>query len=83
MGPIEALTEEFWPGVPVVPVMSTGATDGLYARNAGIPVYGVSGVPLEADDMRAHGRDERIRVDAFYQGLEFSLRLVKAVAGGR
>jgi acetylornithine deacetylase/succinyl-diaminopimelate desuccinylase-like protein len=60
--------------------METGATDGLYFRNAGIPVYGVSGVALDDDDIRAHGRDERIRVDAFYQGLEFTTRLVRALA---
>jgi acetylornithine deacetylase/succinyl-diaminopimelate desuccinylase-like protein len=66
-----------------VPSMETGATDGLYFRNAGIPVYGVSGVALDVDDLRAHGRDERIRVDAFYQGLEFTMRLVRALAGGR
>jgi acetylornithine deacetylase/succinyl-diaminopimelate desuccinylase-like protein len=79
--PVDSITAAMWPGAAVVPSMETGATDGLYFRNAGIPVYGVSGVPLEADDMRAHGRDERIRVDAFYRGLEFSLRLVRALAG--
>jgi acetylornithine deacetylase/succinyl-diaminopimelate desuccinylase-like protein len=81
--PVDSITAAMWPGAAVVPSMETGATDGLFFRNAGIPVYGVSGVPLEADDMRAHGRDERIRVDAFYQGLEFSQRLVRALAGGR
>ena len=60
--------------------METGATDGLYLRNAGIPVYGISGVALDADDIRAHGRDERIRVGAFYTGLEFTYRLVRALA---
>jgi acetylornithine deacetylase/succinyl-diaminopimelate desuccinylase-like protein len=81
--PVDSITAAMWPGAAVVPSMETGATDGLFFRNAGIPVYGVSGVPLEADDMRAHGRDERIRVDAFYQGLEFTMRLVRALAGGR
>ena len=81
--PVDSITAAMWPGAAVVPSMETGATDGLFFRNAGIPVYGVSGVPLEADDTRAHGQDERIRVDAFYQGLEFSLRLVRALAGGR
>jgi len=81
--PVDSITAAMWPGAAVVPSMETGATDGLFFRNAGIPVYGVSGVPLEADDIRAHGRDERIRVDAFYQGLEFTMRLVKALAGGR
>ena len=79
--PVDSITAAMWPGAAVVPSMETGATDGLFLRNAGIPVYGVSGVPLEADDIRAHGRDERIRVDAFYQGLEFTERLVRALAG--
>lgn len=72
-----------WGEVPVIPNMETGATDGLYLRNIGMPVYGVSGVFLEADDMRAHGKDERIGVKAFYEGVEFSYRLVKALASGR
>lgn len=80
MGPIERLTEEMWPGVPVVPSMSTGATDGLYLRNAGIPTYGVDGLFADIDDTRAHGRDERIGVKQFYEGLEFLYRLVKELA---
>lgn len=80
LGPIERITREMWPGATVVPSMETGATDGLYLRNAGMPVYGVSGVPLDDDDVRAHGRDERIRVTAFYQGMEFTDRLVRALA---
>jgi acetylornithine deacetylase/succinyl-diaminopimelate desuccinylase-like protein len=59
--------------------METGATDGLYLRNAGMPVYGVSGVFLDADDIRAHGRDERIGVRAFYEGADFTYRLVRAL----
>ena len=50
--------------------METRGHRRLYLRNAGMPVYGVSGVPLDADDIRAHGRDERIRVAAFYAGLD-------------
>jgi acetylornithine deacetylase/succinyl-diaminopimelate desuccinylase-like protein len=79
--PVDSITAAMWPGAAVIPSMETGATDGLYFRNAGIPVYGVSGVPLEVDDIRAHGKDERIRVEAFYQGLEFTYRLVRALAG--
>jgi acetylornithine deacetylase/succinyl-diaminopimelate desuccinylase-like protein len=78
MAPIQEITEAMWPGVPVVPNMSTGATDGLSFRNAGIPVYGVSGLFGDIDDARAHGRDERILVEAFYDGLEFLDRLVRA-----
>jgi acetylornithine deacetylase/succinyl-diaminopimelate desuccinylase-like protein len=71
-----------WPGVTVLPVMSTGATDGLYLRREGIPVYGVSGIFGDVDDNRAHGQDERIGVRQFYEGQEFLYRLVKALAGG-
>lgn len=80
MGPIEKVTSEMWPGVPVIPVMSTGATDGLYLRNAGIPTYGVSGLFGDVDDNRAHGQDERIGVKQFYEGREFLYRLVKALS---
>jgi acetylornithine deacetylase/succinyl-diaminopimelate desuccinylase-like protein len=80
MGPIERITHEMWPGVPVVPVMSTGATDGLYFRQAGIPVYGVSGIFGDIDDSRAHGRDERILAESFFGGLDFLDRLVRALA---
>jgi len=83
MGPIERITNELWPGVPVIPTMSTGATDGLYLRNAGIPVYGVDGIFTEVDDTRAHGRDERLGAKEFYEGREFLYRLVKALASAR
>ncbi len=78
LGPITQITEQMWPGVPVVPTMSTGATDGLYLRNAGIPVYGVSG--LFYGDTFSHGMNERIPVDSFYEGQEFLYRLVKALS---
>jgi acetylornithine deacetylase/succinyl-diaminopimelate desuccinylase-like protein len=78
MKPIETITEQMWPGVPVVPVMSTGATDSLYLRNAGIPIYGTSGIFGDIDDSRAHGKDERIGVKSFYDGQEYLYRLVKA-----
>ena len=81
LGPITRITEEMWPGVPVLPVMSTGATDGLYLRREGIPVYGVSGLFGDMDDRRAHGQDERVLIEHFYEGQEFLYRLVKALAG--
>lgn len=74
---IEAVTHEMWPGVPVIPTMSTGATDALYFRNAGIPVYGVSG--LFYSETGSHGMNERIPVQSFYEGQEFLYRLVKAL----
>ena len=78
LGTIEDLTEETWPGVPVVPIMSTGATDALYLRNAGIPVYGVSGLFYE--NPNAHGMNEVIPVAAYYEGLEFLYRLVRRLS---
>ncbi len=80
LGPIERITEELWPGVPVIPTMSTGATDGLFLRNAGIPVYGVSGIFSDIDDNRAHGQDERILIRSFFEGQEFLYRLTKALS---
>jgi len=77
LGSIERTTQEMWPSVPVIPTMSTGATDGLFLRNAGIPVYGVSGIFEDVDDIRAHGRDERLPVASFFEGQEFMYRLVK------
>jgi acetylornithine deacetylase/succinyl-diaminopimelate desuccinylase-like protein len=81
--PIDSITAAMWPGAAVVPSMDAGSSDCIWLRNAGMPVYGVSGVPLDYDDIRWHGKDERIRVSAFYQGLEFTGRLVRALAGGR
>ncbi len=78
MDAIERVTTRLW-HIPVIPVMETGATDGLYLRNAGIPVYGVSGVFVDINDIRAHGRDERIGVQEYYDGAEYIYQLVKAV----
>jgi acetylornithine deacetylase/succinyl-diaminopimelate desuccinylase-like protein len=80
IGPIEQVTNEFWPGVPVMPLMATGASDSLYLRNAGIPSYGVSGLFAELNDNRAHGRDERVGVPQFYESLQFLYVLVKRLA---
>lgn len=81
LGAVEAVTEELWPGVPVLPVMSTGATDSLYLRNAGIAAYGTSGIFSDIDDNRAHGRDERLRARSLYEGQEYLHRLVQRLAG--
>lgn len=83
MGAIERLAREMWPQAAIVPEMSTGATDGLYARNAGIPVYGVSAVFERVDDIRAHGRDERIGVKAYHDAATFWYRLVKTLGSAR
>ena len=79
MGAIERVTKRMW-NIPVVPVMETGATDGLYFRNAGVPVYGVSGVFVDINDIRAHGRDERIGVQDYYDGAEYVYQLVKELS---
>jgi acetylornithine deacetylase/succinyl-diaminopimelate desuccinylase-like protein len=81
--PIEKLTSEMWPGVPVVPIMGTGATDGRQLRQGGIPTYGVSGLFGDMDDSRAHGRDERMLIKSFFEGQEFLYRLVKELSGKR
>ncbi len=73
---IEDLTEKYWPGVPVIPTMGTGATDGLFLRNAGIPVYGVSGIFYDIAADTRHGLNERVQVKAFFEGQEFMYELV-------
>jgi acetylornithine deacetylase/succinyl-diaminopimelate desuccinylase-like protein len=80
MNPVEKVTQRLWPSVPVIPQMETGATDGWRLRDIGIPTYGLSGVPIDVDDERAHGRDERILVKSFYEGVEYMYQLVREVA---
>ena len=79
---IKQVTAQLWPGVAVIPTMSTGATDGSFLRNIGIPTYGTSGLAGDVDDIRAHGKDERVAVKSFYDGQEYLYRLVKLLAGG-
>ena len=75
--PIRELVDEIWPGAAVAPEQATYATDGLFVRNAGIPVYGVSGLFGDFGDSRAHGLDERVGIDAFHDSIEFWYRLLK------
>jgi acetylornithine deacetylase/succinyl-diaminopimelate desuccinylase-like protein len=77
MRPLKAIVAEMWPGIPVVPEMEAGASDSIYTTAAGIPSYGFSGMGVDEDDERAHGRDERIRVEAYYKGVAFTERLVR------
>jgi acetylornithine deacetylase/succinyl-diaminopimelate desuccinylase-like protein len=77
LDPITRVAHRLWPGIPIIPEMSTGATDGLYVRNAGIPVYGTTGVFTDPDEARAHGKDERIEIKRFYEGLEYLRLLVE------
>jgi acetylornithine deacetylase/succinyl-diaminopimelate desuccinylase-like protein len=77
--PLEKIAAEMWPGAPVVPTMETGASDSIYTAAAGIPSYGFSAIALESDDMRAHGKDERVPIKSYYDGVEFYYRYLKAI----
>ena len=76
-------TQRMWPGVPTIPIMVMGATDGRYLRAEGIPCYGVQGFFLDRDDIRFHGRDERMGVQSFYEGQAFLYELVKSLSSGK
>jgi acetylornithine deacetylase/succinyl-diaminopimelate desuccinylase-like protein len=75
-----ALTKKMWGDIPVIPTMSTGATDGRFLRAAGIPTYGVSGIFSAPGETNAHGRDEKLRVKSYYDGLAFLDALVRQLA---
>jgi acetylornithine deacetylase/succinyl-diaminopimelate desuccinylase-like protein len=77
---VESITQQMWPGITVVPTMSTGATDSRFMRNIGIPMYGVSGIFSEPSDARAHGLDERVAIPRLYDGREFMYRMVKQLS---
>ena len=76
---LQALSAKLYGGLPIVPVMDTGASDGKYLRIAGIPTYGVPGVFEDVDDVRAHGKDERIGVKDFYDGVDFYYEFIKSL----
>jgi len=78
-GPLEKVTAEMWPGVPVVPDMATGASDSVYTMGVGLPTYGIAGTAVDRDDIRAHGRDERLGIESYYKGVDFYYRYLKAV----
>jgi acetylornithine deacetylase/succinyl-diaminopimelate desuccinylase-like protein len=77
---VSDVTAKLWPGVPTVPIMVMGATDGRFLRIAGIPCYGVQGFFMDRDDIRFHGRDERLGVQSFYEGQTFLYDLVKTLS---
>ncbi len=81
MRQLESLSSKLCGGIPVVPIMDTGASDGKHLRLAGIPTYGVPGVFADIDDVRAHGRDERIGVKEFYDGVDFYYLFIKSLGG--
>jgi acetylornithine deacetylase/succinyl-diaminopimelate desuccinylase-like protein len=77
---IDATVKQLWGPLPIVPFMETGATDGLFLRNAGIPVYGFCGLFIDTDDIRAHGKDERIRASAFDGALDFMYDFIRRLS---
>jgi acetylornithine deacetylase/succinyl-diaminopimelate desuccinylase-like protein len=80
MKPLQKLVAANWPGLKVVPTMSDGASDGVYTSAAGLPTYTITGVAIDRDDVRAHGRDERLGVESFYRGNEFFYQYLKALS---
>jgi len=80
---VEKVLSKVWPGVPLVGTMSTGATDGKYTRIAGIPTYGISCMFFDKNDNREHGKDERVGVQDFYDGVEFGYKLMKELSSRR
>jgi acetylornithine deacetylase/succinyl-diaminopimelate desuccinylase-like protein len=81
--PLERLSAKMWPGAIVVPAMAVGATDAVYTSAAGLPTYLVSGEAMERDDLRAHGRDERVAVASFYRAVDFYYDYLKSVVNHR
>jgi acetylornithine deacetylase/succinyl-diaminopimelate desuccinylase-like protein len=79
MNSLRTVAGKLWPGYLVLPVMEAGASDSIYTMNAGIPSYGINGVAIERADDKAHGRDERVRADAYYTGLEFYYQFLRAL----
>jgi acetylornithine deacetylase/succinyl-diaminopimelate desuccinylase-like protein len=77
--PLDQVVAAMWPGMPVVPFMDAGASDAIYTAAVGIPTYGITGIAIDTDDVRAHGRDERVGVASFYKGNEFFYRYIKAL----
>jgi acetylornithine deacetylase/succinyl-diaminopimelate desuccinylase-like protein len=80
MSALENVTGKMWPDVVVTPIMSTGATDGRLLREKGMPVYGISGMFGDVDDNRAHGRDERMGVREYFEGVDFMYKLMKELS---
>ena len=74
---LQKVTQQMWPGIPVIPDMSTGASDDVHTDAAGIPSYDISGEAIDRDDIRAHGKDERIRVVSFYRAVDFYYRFLR------
>lgn len=80
MTPVERVAARMWPGVPIIPMMTPGATDGRYLNNAGIPTYGMSGMFSTPGETNAHGLNEKIRVRSLYEGRDFLDAIVREYA---
>jgi acetylornithine deacetylase/succinyl-diaminopimelate desuccinylase-like protein len=80
-GPLNKVTGAMYPGLPVLPQMETGASDSIYTMGAGIPSYGISGVGIDTDDVRAHARDERVGIESFDRGVDFYYRFLQGLGG--
>jgi acetylornithine deacetylase/succinyl-diaminopimelate desuccinylase-like protein len=80
-GPMKTVAEKYFPGVPLLPTMSTGATDGIFFEAIGIPVYGAPGIFVDPDFSGIHGLNERLRTESLYTGRDYLFDLVKAYAG--
>ncbi len=76
---VTSVVHSMWPGVPIIPTMATGYSDDRQTRNAGIPSYDVSGIWMDGEENRAHGRDERVGVRSFDESVEFTYRLLKVM----
>ncbi len=77
--PLNAVVAQMWPGMPVLPYMDAGASDAIYTNAAGMPTYGITGIAIDSDDVRAHGRDERVGVESFNKGNVFFYRYIRAL----
>jgi acetylornithine deacetylase/succinyl-diaminopimelate desuccinylase-like protein len=80
---LKRVSDEMWPGAPVIPEMETGASDSVYTMAAGLPSYGISGLAIDRDDVRAHGKDERVRVSSFDDAAGFYYRFLKALCAAQ
>ncbi len=79
MDSLRAVSQKLWPNTPVLPIMETGASDSIYTMMAGIPSYGISGVAIDRDDVRAHGKDERVKVESYFTGVDFYYQFLKTL----
>ncbi len=83
MDSLRKVAAKLWPGAPVIPTMVTGSSDSIYTMYAGMPSYGINGIAIDRDDVRMHGKDERVKVDSYYTGVEFYYRFLEALTRGR